>query len=489
MADNHQTVDKYIKNEVEKKNVNSLDIQDRRFDSIAWLLQADFDCGACTFDFNKKQLLIAVNSNPNKSDNQIRNVKLTHINNIRLFLSEIAFQSSLVSEKILKKRQELSENENFDFDSYNIYRDQQIEKLNKYCKDRKRHVLTFAELNFNMLSHDRYRKAFSRALRKLTNSIVSTFLYPKSNEGLNKDICESIKNIHNIKIIEPEKSDNIFFDKFPHYSAHAEMLILDKLYERGYFKSDSNIDFYIGISKKCCLHCEITIQAVNKWLNKTKISSVPNDENTLLEKEIITYRGEHNYIFTGIPPKILFENDDLKNDFLDLLKPRIIEFLNNGEIILFKGKAIDRKNIEELFKKKDIKLVYSIRHEKAGNQLQVDSSSSAGSSIPNYISPSVTTESSPASILDQFREAPEKNLADHHKTNSKTSTIPLLVEPSSHVSNSRQPLNVTLPKIYYPPLNNYSSNKKEFNFSLAEPIEDYNKSNINQAKSAAPKPG
>ncbi|AZL16092.1 hypothetical protein [Rickettsiales endosymbiont of Stachyamoeba lipophora] len=143
---------------------------------------------------------------------------------------------------------------------------------------------------------------FIKALDKVTISILDYYTRPKGSTAFKKPLIIAIEENHIIIIRKPLGING--------RKIHVEMKIIQKLLEDKILNNTKE-PIYIGISKKCCLHCEYIIRAINEKYSADIRRE--EDEDQDIPNASIETREEHGHglIFpAGIPlflhHKILF---------------------------------------------------------------------------------------------------------------------------------------------------------------------------------------
>lgn len=235
----------------------------RRFDSIACLIQGDDKCGAaCFIPASKDRVAILLLATNETSSSLLVDNAVKYLTDVSKFILD--FPKIIKEKEILKK-----------FAMTNV---------NEYAKNKK------------------YKKAFSRALDKIPESMALSMVDPSHKRALAPALDKAIKE-QAICFIEGTK-------------VHAELKIIQYLWEKNLLSS-GNI-YYVGISKKCCKNCECTIQAVNNIYKNPLKEDVLKDE-IVEEKNIIDVRGKgHQKVYDGEIPEFLKKDGQLQNEFLKI---------------------------------------------------------------------------------------------------------------------------------------------------------------------------
>lgn len=252
-------------------------IEQRRFDSLAWLIQGDDICGAACFD--GERLLLATNNDSSRSG---------MIMKVMEYLSRVAEETwDLMGISELEKR--------------NAAMKAHEKKIRKEMAE----LVQFGRDNITlMIGGLSFDTNFCQSLEKLTRSIRHSYLYPDKPKGLPIAVAEAIRS-KKIKFIKPlpRVQGASIFAKRP-INLHAELKIVQDLIDNR--KLSDGQKYYIGVSKKCCLNCEKAIQAVNEMSG-----------NSLVEN-ILQVRDSSGYTFNADAPPFLIKNKDLQKRFLKL---------------------------------------------------------------------------------------------------------------------------------------------------------------------------
>ncbi len=233
-------------------SVNNLPpVSSRRLDSLAWLLQGLDKCGAVAFDGD--YILLATNNN-NQSDVVIgfQNYLLNLCNTLGGLENLVSYYDKItiaINEEILKFQA--------------VLKSAEVSKINKDQEKKNKHKLV---KNLYMRDED-FKKAVNNSLNKVALSICATILI--KHPALNTFKEEMMAKIIDTKIIEEIKNNKFKFigDKG---NIHAEMKIVQYLIDAGKITNANKEVYYIGISKKCCLHCECAITAINDVIGNSR---------------------------------------------------------------------------------------------------------------------------------------------------------------------------------------------------------------------------
>jgi hypothetical protein len=236
--------------------VDDIPLQERRLDSIAWLIQGNDICGSAYFDGDK--LLLATNK---QEHSPIVTEVIEHLYYVARKSEELKLQLDrdppTVDYNIFKKKID---------NSVNKLRDQ-IRKVNLYG------------------TNDTFKKDVDGALNKVTDSIIASYLDPEGstvvppnkNTALDPQLMDAIRK-RNIEFVPGDLASN-------GKDIHAEMKLVQKLFEkRKVDKSSADRNPYIGVSKRCCVKCSAVIKSIN-----TVITDVI--------REVIAIRGDQEGIF------------------------------------------------------------------------------------------------------------------------------------------------------------------------------------------------
>jgi hypothetical protein len=197
---------------------NTPSLQNRRLDSLAFMLEGGQTCAATSFD--GKSFVFATNKNQN-SDFHMKVI------NYVIFL---VTTFSAVTEKSDRKQI-----------SRGIF--EMREALTGYINDNQETM----KIDSDSIS------LLERAFDKVSDAIIAAYLDPESGRSLPPQQVNAIK-AHAIKRISLEGYGN-------KGDLHAEMKIAAHLIQEGLRKCENS--YYVGISKKCCKNCEAVIKAIN----------------------------------------------------------------------------------------------------------------------------------------------------------------------------------------------------------------------------------
>ena len=240
------------------------------------------------------------------------------------------YQSRLVKEVIehlkytASKSEELSE-----LLRINPQNNKEIEIIKKKIENSK--SLVFKELENSGLYRDNrdFKGIINDCIQKITDSIIESYINPKSNKALNSQFIKAIKE-GRIEFVSGDVPRN-------RGDIHAEMKLTQRLLEDKKITRTSKDKFYMGISKRCCANCEAVIKAVNKVIGDK------------IEESIEVREEGHRQIFpSGIPKFIDFKGENDKSDYLSDDDRRAIRNAFFKEIRDSEGsltRAFGRKNI------------------------------------------------------------------------------------------------------------------------------------------------
>ncbi len=290
-----RNIEKLLRETKEKVNTKELgsikqepsDAKQRRYDSIAWLIQGDNTCGASFFD--GESLLLATN-HPDETG---------HTENVITYLRAVAKWSAK-----LTKGQVTT-----------------VSACELACKSSRDKLIRNAFVNVDFFQdNNEYKRAFFRALRKVTRSIIYSYTHDEKHcKAFPRELSNAIQNNKILKI-----------DQSSHYieGLHAELQILNYLiftkcsFER-FFKTKKH---YIGVSKKCCANCCDAIEAVDRFLRdhhssiRSEVHRVINNKN-----QFISTRADHKLLFYCAIPPFLEKIPILGKYFLEISKCKTLE--------------------------------------------------------------------------------------------------------------------------------------------------------------------
>ncbi len=353
-------------------SVDKIPVKQRRFDSLAWLLQGDNTCAASCFHDGK--LLMSFNFCPQrtnlpsltfheelgtnfKNGCSIFTLIKSHLTLVarssREFVESVHSENSknrfVAVGEIIKSDQDEGEILTFSMDiirRYNAHKKECQESLEQLAS-------SAGSLSSFAKNNKTYREAFLRSLVKVTRSVRHSYISPNTAKAMDKDVVSAI-NTGNIELITPQVKDYPNKDINPTREIHAEMILLNHLIEKGGLQAEEKI--YIGVSKQCCLACEIAIMAVND----VRIASVTEEKEDGHDK--ISYRDGHRYIFPSVPPPFLLKSEALKNKFVELFRIKILELSKQnsfklGHKMLPKDFDFNSLTFEQMFLLKEAKHV------------------------------------------------------------------------------------------------------------------------------------
>jgi hypothetical protein len=385
--------------EVVQKSAKSKDlVKYRRLDSIAWLLQGDDTCAACCFD--GEELLVAHNSRPAGQYNDkfsSGNNKREVVKESMLFavvkneLNKIAKLSYKVSQKIkdnsavddllaLSKGMEVKSFQ----ESKEEYKEEVLKKLTKISKKYvklDRAINQSIDVIWDSLLHTElhrtsiiYNESCERALYKIMRSIRDTYLDPGNNKNLDIEVANAIKS-GEIRQVASRSEDTF-------RNTHAELILIDELIKKGKINIKDNSNdvpsIYMGVSKRCCLTCEVAIKAVIEV--KKPIDMLAKKEKT---EDFISFRGEHRLAFRSACPKFLSGGGSIAKKFIELFRREIIPLIKKGEKFLIDKVELTEQNVtaklvsaKDAFKVEQPQNVYNMFTRR---QLQMPSTSTTSS--------------------------------------------------------------------------------------------------------------
>lgn len=319
-----------------KKDSNYDEEKYRRLDSLARLFQGDMDCAAVCFDGD--ELLVAVNFMPDSYFNsdhtyqKYTNRLYAHnlFNIVKDHLIYVAHSMDDYKSK-LKNFYGIDYKDLFSYGDLILSIQTSKDKVKKYIHD-----------NVNLYNDSSYfYNNVNISLEKITQSLIITCFDKEHEKAIDFGVFNALVN-DKIRLLEPDKIIKSHNNK----ALHAEMIILDYLYEK-YFRENASsnnipIPCHIGISRPCCLTCEITLKILNEYLDNKY------DNN---EFNLILYRQDHDWLFPATIPLIL-RHENFKDAFLikfiDILTNQIYTGTDYRFIDLTgKLKDEDRKKITQ----------------------------------------------------------------------------------------------------------------------------------------------
>jgi hypothetical protein len=224
----------------------------RRFDSLAVLFQGDAVCGASCFD--GEQLLLANN----------HGIETELVKKVIVYLQTIAIMCHGGEHQ------------------YSVIKGQ---------------LMSYAHRTIGLIQKNTtYETRFQAALDKVTHSLRCAYHNPQDPGAFTLEMAEAIRNGKIFFIKKGRKSNS-------KRSLHAEMQIIDHLYNDPRKILNSGEPIYLGVSKKCCINCETAIRSVNN----------------VKKSNIVDIRGEgHGFCFSADIPPFLRGDVKIKSEFLRL---------------------------------------------------------------------------------------------------------------------------------------------------------------------------
>lgn len=221
-------------------NRKMAEYKDRRLDEIACLIRGNSEVGAACLDGS--DLILATNAEQSTP----------FVNDVINYLSTIADNSYRCNKYIstLNDREEVQK----------IRTEQE-----KWCQQLMTNFEQYMMKHVNLLiqKHDSYTRFFKRSLTKLTRSIRHTYLgrsTAKKYKPLQIELADALRDKSKKIIVVPsfviKNKEGVITDKL---NPHAELKILQALLNRGI----DGKSYVIGVSKKCCENCEMSMKAVN----------------------------------------------------------------------------------------------------------------------------------------------------------------------------------------------------------------------------------
>jgi hypothetical protein len=273
-------------NRRQKREAEEKSPQDRRFDSIGWLIQGDDKCGASCFD--GKNLLLSTNA---KKQSELSKI-------IVAYMVWVAKSSAELIVEIKNSFEDLDRRLEIAAKIIHKWTDQK-----KECKKRIGLILSFAENEIKLYRENKeYKEAFTDSLNKITRSIRHSYLKPESEKALPKALVNALKKRQVLYLGE----SNI----------HAELKIVQKLIDT---KGLPKTQRYIGISKRCCRNCMAAIKIVNLIVKNNLKEDVGEDRYSFTVRD-----DGHNQHFLSQIPSFLRE-EPYKTAFLNEVNKKSLE--------------------------------------------------------------------------------------------------------------------------------------------------------------------
>ncbi len=277
------------------------DILQRRLVSLARMFQGVDTCAAVYFDDHLGKLYIATN----QDDNRIHLATTSVLN----YLSDIANLSASFGGN-------LSDLEQFR---------QEIKAKETELKDSLTNISQKSRESGGLFpfydqEDSKYRQDVDRSIAKVTSSIIASYLIPENDRAFPIKLAEALK-------IRGDKIQHIFTND----GTHAEMKIIDRLLSnfvsRGQLTSKK--EFFLGISKRCCLNCEAARKAVNKVLKDKNQLATDSMQvaDRMKSADLSTHGKGHRGLFPAAIPPFL---DQLKKneEFHQRIRSQFIKEVN-----------------------------------------------------------------------------------------------------------------------------------------------------------------
>lgn len=274
--------------------------QDRRARAIAYILQANAVCGASCFVEKEGEEALYIATNKNNGFNNEQHGLPSQLENTKKYLVSTAEKAQEMKDKSAEDGRSilgriLEEKTNL----ITTTREALLaEKNNSSKKKGPKKSFLYDNKSFN--------ENLRRSVDKITSSIIAS--YSSNNEfdvPLRSGMISAISNNDRIILLDNIEATNGTRD------VHAEMKIVQKLFDNGNIIQD--VEFTIGISKRCCLNCECAIKAVNQ-IKGTKIIVVGNTEEN---EQSFSQEGSKLSFAQGIP-NFLMINSDIQQAFINI---------------------------------------------------------------------------------------------------------------------------------------------------------------------------
>ena len=258
-----------------KKESESPPASQRRFDSLAILIQGNEVCSACCFDGSRV-----------------------------IFANNLGLRTSFFN-LVLNYLQAVTQICRIDSDYANF---------SKSVGDLKTKLRGFAKKQVRLIQTNKiYANRFRIALNKVTRSLYLAYHDPNNPTAFSVEMAEAIR-----------LGQIVFLKKDLKHSQkslpHAELQIVDYLYVHQTNLLVEGLEVYVGVAKKCCGNCEDAILTLNEFM----------------ESRVIAVRGDgHGFNFGAGIPVFLKSNKDLEVMFLARRGRETLEqaFVNDSGII------------------------------------------------------------------------------------------------------------------------------------------------------------
>ena len=205
-------------------------------------------------------------------------------------------------------------------------------------------------------------------LSKIINSIIDTYLLPDCATSFGRLTQPIFLSVDNIDYIDSATASSSTKGKEgsmdeSNQDVHAELKIIDDLFNNDKIASDDQPPYYIGISKPCCPLCKCAIDAVNEAYGE----------------RIMTRQSEHAQINPAGIPEFLKTDEKVRNIFLT----RFLEHADNAQrmFTLDDTQEYSFRQIVEKYPLTALKLIFS-----AGLPIQTKSLSRVSASPVDFLS-------------------------------------------------------------------------------------------------------
>lgn len=238
----------------------------KRLDAIAWMVQEDQTCGSVCFD--GEHLVLTTNKH---------------------LCSEL---TSKIKAYLVSTAQR---NERYFAPDCSRKERHRLKHKIKNSKKKLREELVNSDLA-KLSNH--FLEDVLRSISKITSSIRTSYEDPTSDKAFDDEVITAIGRGNVLIYVEKTIPDE-------DYAVHAELKIIQHLIDENKIdlqkKESTQPEYYIGLSKKCCVNCWAAIEAINRHMGR----------------EVIQYRGFQPKSFPCKIPRFLKDNP-IRRIFLDV---------------------------------------------------------------------------------------------------------------------------------------------------------------------------
>ncbi len=258
-----------------KKETESPPASQRRFDSLAILIQGNEVCSACCFDGSR--IIFANNLG----------LRTSFFNLVLNYLQAVTQVARIQSD---------------------------YARFLQSVGDLKTKLRGFANKQVRLIQTSKiYANRFKIALNKVTRSLYLAYHDSRNPAGFSVEMAEAIRLG---QIVFLKKDHRNLQKNLP----HAELQIVDYVYLHQKNLLLQGLEIYVGVAKKCCGNCEDAILTLNE----------------LMGCRVIAVRGDgHGFNFGAGIPEFLKSNNELEKIFLARRGRETLEqaFVNDSGII------------------------------------------------------------------------------------------------------------------------------------------------------------